>query len=390
MQNKNVNPTIRVILRELRRIQLNPRYLIILTLGIIFSFLFFATMMQEGLPQRMPIGVVDMDHSYLSRRLCHELNATQGVHVHAVYDNHAQARKAMQRGEIFAFYEIPPDTYNQLLQFRAPHFGLYSNNAYLLAGSLSYKQLATMGMLAAGAVQREILRKKGYDEEQIMGLIMPVELDTHPIGNPWTNYRIYLMSTLIPAIIAFISQLHTVYLISRERQERTLRNLMRKSGNNTVKALIGKLFPYTVHYTFLVLLANLVMFGFMHFPMNGNWLLMVLVSLLLIPAAQCAGVLISGCIPDPPLAMGICAVYAALSFSLSGFSFPVEAMPHFFDSLSWLYPIRHYYLAYRDIAIFGNGLDQCWSSIVCLLLFGFVFLIGAKMLDLNLNKKQLS
>ena len=223
-----------------------------------------------------------------------------------------------------------------------------------------------------------------------MGLIMPVELDTHPIGNPWTNYRIYLMSTLIPAIIAFISQLHTVYLIGRERQERTLRNWMRKSGNNTVKALLGKLFPYTVHYSFLVLLANLVMFGFMHFPMNGNWLLMVLVSLLLIPAAQCTGVLISGCIPDPPLAMGICAVYAALSFSLSGFSFPVEAMPHFFDSLSWLYPIRHYYLAYRDIAIFGNGLDQCWSSIVSLLLFGLVFLIGAKMMDLNLNKKQLS
>ncbi len=366
------------MLRELRRIQLNPRYLIILTLGIVFSFIFFATMMQEGLPQRMPIGVVDMDHSYLSRRLCHELNATQGVHVEAVYDNHAEARKAMQRGEIFAFYEIPPDTYNELLQFHAPHFGLYSNNAYLLAGTLSYKQLATMGMLASGAVQREILRKKGY------------ELDTHPIGNPWTNYRIYLMSTLIPAIIAFISQLHTVYLIGRERQERTLRNWMRKSGNNTVKALFGKLFPYTVHYTFLVLLANLVMFGFMHFPMNGNWLLMVLVSLLLIPAAQCAGVLISGCIPDPPLAMGICAVYAALSFSLSGFSFPVEAMPHFFDSLSWLYPIRHYYLAYRDIAIFGNGLDQCWSSIVSLLLFGLVFLIGAKMMDLNLNKKQLS
>ena len=217
MQNKANNPTLRVMLRELRRIQLNPRYLIILTLGIVFSFIFFATMMQEGLPQRMPIGVVDMDHSYLSRRLCHELNATQGVHVEAVYDNHAEARKAMQRGEIFAFYEIPPDTYNELLQFHAPHFGLYSNNAYLLAGTLSYKQLATMGMLASGAVQREILRKKGYDEEQIMGLIMPVELDTHPIGNPWTNYRIYLMSTLIPAIIAFISQLHTVYLIGRER-----------------------------------------------------------------------------------------------------------------------------------------------------------------------------
>lgn len=390
MLNKSNHPITRVALREVRRISLQPRYPILLTLGILFSFIFFATMMQEGLPQRMPIGVVDMDHSYLSRRLCHELNATQGVHVEAVFDNHAEARKAMQRGEIFAFFDIHHGTYNELLQFHAPHIGLYSNNAYLLAGTLSYKQLATMAMLASGAVQREILRKKGYNEDQIMGLIMPVELDTHPIGNPWTNYRIYLMTTLIPAIIAFISQLHTVYLIGRERQEHTIRNWMRKAGNNTVKALIGKLLPYTIHYSLLVLVANLIMFGFMHFPMNGHWLLIVLISLLLIPAAQCTGVFIAGCISDPPLSMGICAVYAALSFSLSGFSFPVEAMPRLFDSLSWLYPIRHYYLAYRDIAIFGNGFELCWKPIASLIMFGIPFLIGAKIMNHNLSQASQS
>ena len=366
----------RVFQRELRRIIHKPRYVIILTLGIILTFVFFGTMMHEGQPEKVPVAVVDMDHSYISRRLCHELQATQGVDVVAVYDNHAEARRAMQRGKIFAFYEIPDGTYQAVLQFRAPHFGLYSNPAYLLAGTLSYKQLATMGMLAAGAVQREVFRKKGYDEEKIMGLIMPVEYDTHLIGNPWANYQIYLMTTLIPAVIAFIALLHTLYLIGREREERTVRNWMRKAGGNALRAMAGKLLPYTILYSLLLIIANLIMFGPMHFTFEGNWLIMLLMSVLLIAAVQCMGVLVAGSLPDPPFAMGIGAVYGALCFSLSGFSFPVEAMPPIFNGFSWLYPIRHYYRTYCDVAIFGNGLEHCWPYVCAMIAFGLAGLVG--------------
>lgn len=377
-----------VIRRELVRIWHHPRYLIILTLGAIFSFVFFATMMNEGQPQKLPVAVVDMDHSYLSRRVCHELNATQGVSVKAVYDNHREARLAMQRGEIFAFYEIPKGTYNEVLQFHAPHFGLYTNNAYLLSGSLSYKQLATLGMMAAAAVQREVFRKKGYDEDRIMGIIQPVEFDTHPIGNPWVSYRIYLMTTLVPAIIAFLALLHMVYLISREIKEGTVRGWMRRAKGDSVKALLGKMLPYTFHYSLLVMVANLVMYGAMHFPMEGSWPLMMLFSILLIAAAQCAGIFIAGCIGDDQMMMGITAVYGALSFSLSGFSFPIEAMPRVFTGISWLYPIRHYYLAYRDIAIFGNGIEHCWPNLCALLAFGLLFLVGAYMFGKKISYEK--
>ncbi len=174
----------RVLRRELLRIRRHPRYLIILTLGIVFMFVFFATMTHEGQPLKLPVAVVDMDGTYLSRRLCHEIDATPGVSVHAVYNNHTEARKAMQRGDIFAFYEIPQGTYNDLLQFRSPHFVLYVNSAYMLAGTLSYKQLATMGMMASGAVQREIYRKKGYKDDQIMGLSNPWNTTPAPSATP--------------------------------------------------------------------------------------------------------------------------------------------------------------------------------------------------------------
>ena len=358
----------RVINRELRRIAYRPRYLIILTLGIILAFTIFATMTSEGQPKNLPIAVVDMDGTYLSRRVCHEINATSGVQVYAVYNNHSEARKAMQQGKIFAFYE---------------------NSAYMLAGTLSYKQLATMGMIAGAAVQREIYRKKGYGDDQIMGLIQPVEFDTRNIGNAEINYGSYMMTTLMPALIAFLTVLHTIYVIARERQERSLRSWLNKANGNALIALIGKAIPYTVWYILLCLIVNLIMFGPMGFLMEGSWMLMVLNTIMLIVAAQCAGLFIGACITDAPLAMSIGAIYSAMSFTFSGFSFPIEAMPKAYEVASWLYPIRQYFLNYTDIALFGNGFEHCWKHFAILLLFLLMPIAGAPLLawQYKLDKK---
>ena len=185
--------------REIKRLlyQGQARYLLLTSLGIVFCYVFFLTLMAEGQPEQLPIAIVDRDGSYLSRRLCHEINAMQGVQVVAVYNSHASARKAMQRQEIYAFLEIPKGTYNDVLSFTRPHLALYSNNAYLLSGALSYRSLATISKLASGAVQREVLRKKGYDENRIMGLIQPIELDTHLISNPTANYQPYVLTTML-------------------------------------------------------------------------------------------------------------------------------------------------------------------------------------------------
>lgn len=371
------NYIFRVFQRECRRLINQPRYLVILTLGAALTFVIFATMTGKGQPQRLPVGIVDLDGSYLSRRICHELDATSGVQVHAVYNNHMAARRAMQRGEIFAFYEIPKGTYNEVLQFKAPKFVLYNNSAYLLAGTLCYKQLATMGMLATAAVQREVLRKKGFSEDQIMGLIQPVAFETRNISNPWINYGIYLMTTLIPAVMAFLALMHTAYAISLERRQKSIRQWMKKAHGNALFALLGKMLPYTLWYSLLTLIANVIMFGFMAFPMEGSWGLIVLSTLLTIFAAQCAGAFIASCLNDPSLAMSVCTLYSAMSFSLSGFSYPVDSMPHIFQSFSWLYPIRHYFLNYREIAIYGNTFASCWTHFAALIAFALLLLAGA-------------
>lgn len=374
--------------RELQALARRPRYVVLLTLGLVFSYVFFLTLMREGQPAKLPIAIVDCDGSYLSRRLCHEIEATPGVHIVAVYDNHAQARIAMQRQEIFAFYEIPEDIYADVLAFKAPRVSLYASNAYLMPGSFSYKSLATIGKLAAAAVQREVLRKKGYPEKQIMGIIQPVELDTHTISNAETSYMPYVLTTVLPGILGVMVLLFTIYKISDERKRRTMSQWMCAAQGNVMAALLGKLAPYTLWFTLLGLLGNIVLFGYSHFTLLGSSWAMAMMVILLVLAQQAMGVFLAALIPEQHLAISVGAIYGMLSFTMSGFSYPVTNMPPFLQSISYLFPLRHYYLSYVDIALYGNGLAYYWPSVIGFLVFMLLGVVGAWLLSLETRRMR--
>lgn len=358
-----------VFVRELQRIKERPLHVILITLAIVFSYVFFLTLMNEGQPEKLPIAIVDQDGTYLSRRLAHEINATQGVSVAAVYDNHREARKAMQQQKIYAFVDIPANTYADVLAFKRPHISIYINYSYLMGGALSYKTVMTIANLASGAVQREVLRKKGVDENQIMGLIQPVVVDSHFIGNPMANYQSYLLTSILPGILGMFVVLMTTYSIGVELKERTSREWMRCSGNSIIPALLGKLLPYSFWFVLMGVLGNIVLFGFMHFPMNGSFLILTVVTILYVFAMQSLGVLFIGTFPLLRDAVCLSALYSILAFSFSGFTYPIEGMVPAMQSLSYFFPLREYYQAYVNEAIFGAGFTESYLCMVILMIY---------------------
>ena len=373
-------------LREWYLLSRRPRYLVLLTLGLAFSYLFFITLMDEGQPQRLPIAIVDHDGSYLSRRLCHEIEATPGVHIVAVYDNHAQAREAMQRQEIFAFFEIPENIYSDVLAFKAPSVSLYSHNANLMAGSFSYKTLATIGKLAAAAVQREVLRKKGYPDRQVMGIIQPVELDVRTISNPFLSYQPYVLTTVLPGILGVMVLLFSVYIVTDERKHRRMGQWVRTAHGSVPVALCGKLLPYTLWFSLLGVLGNIILFRYCQFVMLGSLFSLALAVVLMVLAQQAMGVFLATLIPEQHLSISVSAIYGMLSFTMSGFSYPVTSMPPFLQTVSYLFPLRHYYLSYVDIALYGNGYAFFWPHIVGLLSFQLLGIVGAMLLVREIRK----
>ena len=137
----------RIAVRELRRIVARPIYLFCMVIAPIFCYIFFTTLMANGLPVSMPAGVVDMDNTATTRTIIRNLDAFQQTRVTAHYANFYEARKAVQRGEIYAFYYIPEGTTEEAIAGRQPRVSFYINYAYLIAGSLLYRDQRTMSLL---------------------------------------------------------------------------------------------------------------------------------------------------------------------------------------------------------------------------------------------------
>ena len=361
--------------RELRIIRNRPLYFMGSVGVIVFCAVFYLTFLGQGLPDNIPIGLVDEDYSTTSRNFSQQLDATQlGKVVH--YNSFAAAREDMTKGKIAAVCVIPEGMNEDIQAFRQPKITFYVNGLYFVSGALAWKDLLTMVNLTNGAVQREVLRAKGYNDAQIMGLIRPIDIDTHQIGNVTTNYNYYLTGILLTGVLEMIVILVLIYSLGAELKFGTSRHLMDTSGHSIVTALAGKLLVWTIVFSAIGFLIIMSLYHWMHFPISGSVFNMYLAMFLLVLASEAAGIFILELLPVPRLALSVGALYSVLGLSLSGFTLPIEAMPPYIQGLAAIFPLRHYYLFQVQEVIFGSGFAGWWKEAIYLLLFLFVPLFG--------------
>lgn len=349
--------------RELSRMFVRPLYIFASVGVMVLSTFFFLSIMWSGTPEQMPVAVVDADQSSISRRLCHEMQATSAVDIVLITPDYAEARRAMQRGEIFGILVIPDHFYSDLVAFKRPQLSFYTNNAYTVGASTAYKQLLTMCNLTSGAFQREVLRKKGLPDDLIMKRIQPVTIEAHMVANPWSNYAVYLVSTILPGIMSLVVLMLTIFAIGFELKCHTCHDWLRAAGGNYTIAMIGKLIPYTILYIVLGIGCEVILFKFMHFPVNGSLTRLMLAMILLIFAMESMAICIIGTLPTLRDAVSIGALYGMLGFSLSGFTYPVMNMLPAIQAWTYLVPLRYFYRIYVNEALMAapviNSIPLC-------------------------------
>lgn len=369
-----MNPTVlhriaRIARREVFRIATRPLYLFCMIIAPLSCYFFFTTLMWNGLPTDMPAGVVDLDNTSTTRSIIRNLDAFQQTRIVARYTSFADARKAMQQGHIYAFYYIPQGTTEQALASRQPKVSFYTNYSYLVAGSLLYKDQRTMSELAGGAIGRATLYAKGATEDQAMAFLQPIVIDTHILNNPWLNYSVYLSNTILPGILMLLIFMTTIYTIGSEMKTRTQQEWLDLAGQSVTVALAGKLLPQTIVFSAMATFYNAYLYGFLHYPCNSGILPMLFAGLLLVLSSQAFGIFLFGLFTTVRLALSTASLWGVISFSISGMSFPVMAMHPALQALANLFPLRHYFLIYVNLALNGQPLYYAWQSVVALMLF---------------------
>ncbi len=341
--------------REWHRIRRRPFYAVMPVVAMAFCTVFFLTLMKEGLPENLPVAVVDMDGSSLSRTYIRNMDAMQLTDVTARCATYGEALDLMQRGEVYAFVVIPDGFQAGAMGGRAPEITYYINDSFLIAGSLLLKDITYISVLTSGAMQQQVMLGKGMDEAQIMGVIQPVAIDNHMIANPWANYGVYLVNLLLPGVLQLLALMLAIYVVGIEFKERTAKEWLASAGRSLPAALIGKLLPYTILFSALGVCCNAVLYLWMGFPMNGSFAAMCLATILYIIATQCVGVFIFGLLPDLRYGISLGAFYGLLGFTYAGFTFPIDGMPRGARIFSELFPMRHYFRIYVAEALNGAG-----------------------------------
>ena len=359
----------KLVKRECKILYKNRIYGFCMVVFPLLSLLFFTSLMDEGLPEDMPVGIVDLDNTSTSRSLVRRLDAFQNSAVVASYPSVAEARRAIQENQIYAFLYIPEGTTEKLLSARRPKVSFYYTLTSLTGGSLVMKDLKTIATLGSAGVGQATLRAKGLTDRQIQAFLQPIRIDLHQIANPWSNYNIYLSTVFVPGIMMLFMFLISAYSLGMELKFGRGKEWIHMADDNIIVAILGKFLPQAVLFLALIFAYEYYVYEVLHFPRLGSVWMIVLLAVLQVFSSIGFGIFAFGLMPSLRMSMSVCSLWAMLGFSLAGSAYPIMGMDEPIQALSWLFPLRHYYMLYQMTVFNGYPLIDAWFHLVGLVAF---------------------
>jgi len=349
-----------------------PMYLLTMVLLPLLCVWMLMDLMKTGTVEQVPVGIVDLDNSSLSRQLSRRLNAFQQVNICQRYNNFGEARDAVQRGEVLGFFFIPEDLEEQALGGRQPMVSYYVNYAYYGPASMQYKGFKTISLLINGGIIQTALRTVGLPDTKIAATLQPYATHVHMPGNPWINYNYYLNLSFVPCFFSLFILLVTAFTLGTEFKSGLSRQWLHTAGDNITVALMGKLLPQTLLFTAVGWFIQWMMYVVYEFPLNCNPWRMMIAMVLLILANQGFAILMFCITPNFRYGTMLCTLLGMVSFSFCGFSLPQESLYPWVEALGFTVPIKYYFLISLDQAV--NGFPLYSSRYYYAALIGFTML----------------
>ena len=339
--------------REFDRMTSRSIYTVVILILPVFSFLFFASLLKVGLPTKMPIAIVDLDHTATSRKMCRSIDATPLSRVIEYPASEMEAMAELRKGNIFGFIVLPHNLQADIQASRQAVVSYYYHNGFLTAGGLTQSNLTLILRSLSASISIKKYEAMGKSQNYILQQVQPVQRSTHLLFNPTITYSIYLSPIIMPIMLQIFILLMTVYSIGIEIKESTSHDWLKLSDKSIIIALIGKLLPYTLVFFVVMMFQNFILYKVMNVYLNSSIATVMLASFMFVLAYQAIGILFIGLFPLMRHSLNVAAFYSILALSLCGFTFPVESMLPVVQYWANLLPVRHYMHIFQSQMLAG-------------------------------------
>ncbi|MBN1301641.1 MAG: ABC transporter permease [Melioribacteraceae bacterium] len=210
-------------------------------------------------------------------------------------------------------------------------------------------------------------------------------VDLQPIF--WFNPDLQTTKFLIPGLIALILIVTAVITVSltlvREKERGTIEQI-NVSSINTMELLLGKSIPYL--FVALINASFILIAGYLLFDVvvKGSYVLLFFATIIFLFSSTSLGIFISVISDSQQVAFSIATFVSFLpSVILSGFIFPIESMPYLIQLLTNISPAKFFIVVLRAIILRGAGLQAFWDQLLYLLIFSFILLGAASVINMK-------
>ena len=382
------NPLFRVLFREIDRMTGSSIYVFTTLIGPLISFVILLAVFSEGVPRDLPVGLVDKDRTVLSQKIGMWIHATPEANIVLHLPNTDEAYKQMEEGKIEAVIVIPEGTEKNILKGSQQKIPVFINNTNILKGGYLqkgiYKAMATL----SGGIKLQVAQKKGQSVNQAMATAQPVRLHQHILFNPYGNYSYFLLTALLPLMVVVFTLLTTVYAVGTEVREGTGPDWLNQASGSVIVAVTGKLIPYTLLFSIVSVVMNVVLFIQMGAPLRGEFLLIVTGELALILTYQMLGMFLVALTTNLRLSLSLGSAYSMMALTFSGLTFPAIAMPAVAEGFSYAFPFTYWVHIFISQAIRGEAPVYGMKYLSMFLVFILISVLALPRLRRVLQKER--
>ncbi len=310
--------------------------------------------------------LVDHDRTAGSRALVDAFTASGYFRVAGTSDRPADLGRALDKGTATVGLEIPAGFEADVKAGRSPAVQL------IVDGTNS-----NTGTLASGYAAK-ILQDLSVRLAVTSGVAMPrgVELRSRAWFNPSLESRIYNVPAVIGVIVLLMSLMLTSLAVVREREVGTLEQLL-VSPLSATELMLGKTIPVAFIAMAQITLITTVALLWFDVPFRGSAMLLTVGAVLFILSGLSFGLFISTLANTQQEAFLSMFLFLLPAIILSGFMYPVDTMPRFFQELTLLNPLRHFLEVIRGVFLKGLGLRELWPQLTFLTVMAAGGVLGA-------------
>jgi ABC-2 type transport system permease protein len=322
------------------------------------------------------MAICDQDRSVQSRELIDGFLQSGSFVASAYFPDARAAQRSIEEGASSLALVIPPGYGRMQASSRTAPLQLLADGSESQSAAIGLTY-ATL-VVNAGQAERTAARLASLDPRLLQAVRrVQVEPVIRILYNPTLASRNFMVPGVLGMVLMIITTVLTSLSVVKEKELGTLEQLI-VTPITPGQLIIGKLAPFaliSIVLITLVLLTSLLLFGL---AVRGSLFMLYLLSLLFMLTTLGLGLFVSTVARTQQQAMMISIFFIIMPMViLSGFAFPIENMPSVIQAVTYLFPLRYYFIIIRGLFLKGVSLTELWREAGALLAIGTVVIVAS-------------